>query len=287
MSLKLQSLLLGVITILLWSSLATFGNLLRHLPPFYLLGLAFVIGGLPALIKPKELFPSLRVTLVGITGYFGYHFFLFYSFRYAPAVEANLINYLWPVLLVLLTPLFFREEKLRTCHFVGAIFSVIGCVLLVFGKGGSFKSEYLAGYFLATLAAFTWPVYSLTRKRLPATSVYSIGGFCLGAGALCLLTHFLIEPRVMLEGGDAWKILLMGLGPFGLAFYTWDLALQKGNAQVVGSLAYLTPVLSTMSLVLFGGELLSFSSLWAMLLITGGASSSLLDFLPLKVLKKG
>ena len=123
-------------------------------------------------------------------------------------------------------------------------------------------------------------------KKMEKPSVHAIGGFCLGSGILCLVTHALIEPRVAIESHDAWKIILMGLGPCGLAFYTWDLAIQKGDTRVLGALSYLTPVLSTLGLVLFAGQELKTNTIIAMLLIIGGASSGLLDFLPSKSLVK-
>jgi drug/metabolite transporter (DMT)-like permease len=114
------------------------------------------------------------------------------------------------------------------------------------------------------------------------TSLYSIGGFCLGAGVFCLLTHAIIEPHVVLQMHDAWILILMGVGPFGVAFYAWDRALSLGDTRVIGALSYLTPVLSTLGLVLFAGQSLNFVSSLAMVLIIGGASSGLLDFLPSK-----
>ncbi len=280
MTQKTLSLFLGIITILLWGSLATFGSLTVHLPPFYVLGVAFMIGSLPALFRFREMFPPLPVFLWGVGGYFGYHFFLFYAFRFAPSVEANLINYLWPVILVLLAPVAFPKEKLRSYHVVGGLLSVLGCMVLVMGKGDLPKTENLVGYLLALGAAITWPVYSIGKKRFPPTSVWAIGSFCFGAGILCLLTHAWIEPRVVLQSADALKILFMGAGPFGLAFYCWDGALARGDARVLGALAYLTPVLSTLGLVIFGGQELSQEVLVAMALIVLGASAGLLDFFP-------
>ncbi len=271
--------ILGVITILLWGSLATFGNLLIHLPPFYTLGVSFLLGSLLSLRNVKEIFPSVKLLLFGTAGYFGYHFFLFYAFRFAPAVEANLINYLWPVLMVLFTPFFEREAQLRWYHFTGAFLSVVGCLFLVSGAPAeSASGEEYKGYFLAFLAALTWPLYSLGRKKFPPTSVWSIGGFCLTSGVLCLTTHALIEPRVSLNMPDAMKLLFLGLGPFGLAFYFWDEATRKGDSRVLGALAYLTPVISTLGLVIFAGKIFTFSSFLAMVLITSGASLGLLDF---------
>jgi drug/metabolite transporter (DMT)-like permease len=286
MRIQNQSLLFGLFTIILWGSLATFGTLLMHVPPFYLLGVSFIIGALPGLSRPRELFPSLKVSLWGIGGFFGYHFFLFYSFRFAPAVEANLINYLWPVFMVLFSPLFFRSQGLKWYHIAGSSLALIGCVFLVRGEGGEWRMENMKGYMLAFMAAVTWPIYSLGSKKMEKPSVFAIGGFCLGAGILCLITHALIEPRVAIEFHDGWKIVLMGLGPCGLAFYTWDMAIQKGDTRVLGALSYLTPVLSTLGLVIFAGQELKSSTLIAMLLIIGGASSGLLDFLPSKTLIK-
>lgn len=279
---KTKSLLLGILTIVCWGSLATLGNLLIHLPPFYVLGITFLIGSIPAWFRPKEMFPDWRILLWGVGGYFGYHFFLFYAFRFAPAVEANLINYLWPVIMVIVSPVFFPDQKLKIYHFIGAVLAVVGSVFLVLGKGGELRSENIIGYLLAFGAALTWPLYSIGKKKMAPTSVWAIGGFCLVSGLLCMATHYSIEPRVVLQSHDLWKLLIMGLGPFGVAFYSWDLALRFGDSKVMGALAYLTPVLSTLGLVLFAGQTMISTTIVAMVLIIGGASVGLLDFLPSK-----
>ena len=274
-----QPLVFGLITILLWGSLATFSNLLIHLPPFYTLGVSFLLGSLLSLRNIREMFPSFKILAFGTAGYFGYHFFLFYAFRFAPAVEANLINYLWPVLMVMLTPVFEKNVHLKWYHYLGAILSVIGSLLLVTGASPESSSgEEWKGYALAFLAALTWPVYSLGRKKLPETSVWSIGGFCLTSGVLCLITHALIEPAVAITTPDIIKLIFLGLGPFGLAFYFWDFATRKGDSRVMGAAAYLTPVISTLGLVVFAGKDFTWSSFLAMFFITGGAGLGLLDF---------
>lgn len=274
-----QSLILGGVTILLWGSLATMSNLLIHLPPFFTLGVSFLLGSLLSLRNPREMFPSGKLLLFGTAGYFGYHFFLFYAFRFAPAVEANLINYLWPVLMVLFSPLFVRGTILRWYHCAGGGLAFLGCVFLLSGAPAeSSTGEEMKGYILAALAAITWPLYSLGRRKLPATSVWSIGGLCLSAGVLCLITHGILEPRVSLNVDDFLKLLFLGFGPFGLAFYFWDTATRVGDPRVLGALAYLTPVISTLGLVIFAGKTLSGTSLLAMVLITGGATLGLLDF---------
>lgn len=278
---KSLSIVLGLLTIILWGSIATFGRLLIHLPPFYILGTAFFFGGLLSLRKPREIFQNLKVFIWGVAGFFGYHFFLFYSFRYAPAVEANLINYLWPIIMVFLSPVFFPGEKLRWYHFTGAALAISGCVVLMAGKTGEMSIDGSKGYILAMLAALSWPIYSLGKKKLPKTTVWAVGGFCFGASLLCFLTHFMIEPRVAFHGPDMIKLVFMGLGPFGLAFFFWDRALEIGDPRILGALAYLTPVISTLGLISFTEETLSGNALWSMILIIGGASLGLCDFLPI------
>lgn len=278
---KSLSIILGFVTILLWGSIATFGRLLVHLPPFYVLGMAFLFGGLLSLKKPREIFQNLKVFIWGVAGFFGYHFFLFYSFRFAPAVEANLINYLWPIIMVFLSPVFFPGQRLRWYHFVGGALAICGCVVLMSGKGEEMSLEDGKGYILAFLAALSWPIYSLGKKKLPKTTVWAVGGFCLGASALCFLTHGMIEPRVAFYYPDMIKLIFMGLGPFGLAFFFWDRALDLGDPRILGALAYLTPVISTLGLIFFTEEILTRNALMAMLLIIGGASFGLCDFLPI------
>jgi drug/metabolite transporter (DMT)-like permease len=282
MNQKSLSLILALITIFCWGSLATFGNLLLHLPPFYVLGVTFLLGSIPSFFRPKQMFPQWKILLLGVLGYFGYHFFLFYSFRFAPAIEANLINYLWPVIMVMGTPLAFPGQKLKSYHWFGAFLSIVGCLVLVLGKGVDLKAQNLTGYGLALLAALTWPLYSIGKKKMGETSVWAVGSFCFVSGLLCLGTHWLLEPKVVLQSKDAVLLFMMGLGPFGIAFYCWDLALLKGDSRVIGALAYLTPVLSTLGLVLFAGQVLGASTLIGMFLIFTGASAGLLDFFPSK-----
>ena len=97
--------ILGTFAILLWSMLASLGVLAKRIPPFELISISFFIAFLIGLLLWKkegrgilthfELPP--KVWLVGVIGLFGYHYFYFLAIRNAPAIEANLINYLWPL----------------------------------------------------------------------------------------------------------------------------------------------------------------------------------------------
>jgi drug/metabolite transporter (DMT)-like permease len=67
---------------------------------------------------------------------------------------------------------------------------------------------------------------------------------------LALAAHFFFEPQTQLALSD-WPLLLaLGLGPLGLSFYLWNYALKTGNPQRVGLIAFLTPLISTVLLLL-------------------------------------
>ncbi|MBI3542538.1 MAG: DMT family transporter [Deltaproteobacteria bacterium] len=264
-------LLLAFTSILLWSARAWLGTLVAHVPPFLLVGVTLLIGSLPGLARAREFTRDPRVLASGIIGLFGYHFCLFMAFRLAPPVEANLVNYLWPVLIVLFSPLFLKGYGLRWYHLAGGAVAFTGAALVATGGHLAPDLAHLPGMLLALAAAVIWAAYSVLTKRLPPFSTAAVAQFCLVAGVLSLASHAWLEPRVALAARD-WAILVaLGLGPMGVAFYTWDAALKRGDPRLIGALSYLDPLLSTLVLVVLGGKQLGLVSAVAMVLIVAGA----------------
>jgi drug/metabolite transporter (DMT)-like permease len=274
--------LLALLSIVLWSFLALLSSRLAHVPALLVTGIALCIGGLVGVVKARQWKVPLRTFLVGLGGIFGYHVLLFAAFRHAPAVEANLMNYLWPLLIVLLSPLLLPGFSLRAHHVVGALLGIVGAGLIVTGGRLRPDTAYIAGYALAAAAALTWSCYSLLTKRLPPFSSAAVGGFCLSAGVLSLALCAALGQggAVAALSGRDWLILAaLGIGPMGAAFFTWDAALKKGDPRVIGSLSYVTPLLSTFNLVVIGGGALTWVSGVAMALIVAGALVGSLDLL--------
>ena len=242
-------LLAAAAAILLWSTLATLGLALAHLPPFLLTGCALVLGALPGLPRWRQWRVPMRTLMLGIAGLFGFHFLLFLALRFAPPVEANLVNYLWPLLIVLLTPVLLPGWSLGARHVAAALLGLAGAALAIGVAPASIDARAALGFAFACGSALTWACYSLLVRRVPHFSSWAIGGFALASGSLALACHVLLEPRAAIAPGDAWKLLALGLGPMGIAFYLWDVAMKRGDPRVVGVLAYATPVLSTALLV--------------------------------------
>ncbi len=277
------SFLLAGGAILLWSSLALLGSRVSHLPPLLVTGIALCIGGCLGLVRAREWRVPLATLAVGVAGIFGYHVMLFTAFRLSPIVEANLVNYLWPLLIVLLSPAILPGFGLRPRHVAGAVMGLAGAALIV--TGGSIHPDlsFLPGYLLAAAAALTWAVYSLLTKRLPAFGSGAVGAFCLAAGILSLAVHLAQSGAgafAAIRAPDWLVLAALGVGPMGAAFFLWDAALKRGDPRVIGALSYLTPLLSTRALTLIGGRQMTPLAGAAMGLIVAGATVGSLQLRP-------
>lgn len=262
--------LLALGAIALWASLASLSVTLAHVPPFLLAGIALLIGALPSLLYWRQWRVSWPTLALGIYGLFGYHFLLFIALRHAPPVQANLVNYLWPLLIVVLAPLLLPGVKLKGMHLLAALLGFAGAALAISG-GRTLDGGFAWGYLPALASAFVWASYSLLTKRVTPFPTAAIGLFAAVSGALALACHAALEPSVALSGKDWLLLVVMGLGPLGAAFYLWDAALKRGSAAQIGLLSFLTPLLSTLLLLLLRGEAPSASIILAAALIVGAA----------------
>ena len=274
----MKSDLLALAAIALWGTLAALGVELAHVPPFLLTGLGLLAGSLLALPLSRWRLQAWKVPLptllVGIYGLFGFHWLLFLALRHAPAVEANLINYLWPLGMVVLAPLFLPGVRLHGRHVIAALLGFAGAAIAILGRGGEASSAgtgFQSGYLLALASAFVWASYSLLTRRVPAFPTAAVGSFAVVSGLLSLACHALLEPATALSAGDMALIALLGLGPLGGAFFLWDAAIKCGDPRRIGLLAFITPLLSTALLLLSTGQALRWNIALAAALVVGAA----------------
>src|SRR6185369_7735235 len=270
--------LIGFSAIAMWALLALLTDASGHVPPFLLSAITFAIGTSVGLVARLVSPPAERVRipgqvwLIGIAGLFGYHFFYFTALRNAPAVEASLIAYLWPLLIVLGSALM-PGESLRWHHVAGALLGLLGTALIVTKGGGiSFESRYAFGYAMAGVCAFIWSAYSLLSRRFPAVPTSVVTWFCAATSLLSLACHFALEETVLPATAGQWLAVAgLGLMPVGAAFYAWDHGVKRGNIQVLGAASYAAPLISTLVLMATGFAEPSLTILAACLLITAGA----------------
>jgi drug/metabolite transporter (DMT)-like permease len=267
--------LIGFCAVLMWALLALMTAASGRVPPFQLTAMAFAIGGAAGIAwiaaggRWNDLRQPWQASLLGVGGLFGYHFFYFTALRNAPAVEASLIAYLWPLLIVLLSA-FLPGERVRWFHVAGAMLGLTGTALVTRG-GLSADSQFVLGYGAALISAIIWAVYSVVSRRFAGVPTGAVAGFCLATSILSALAHVKLEDTVWPADGEWAAVVGLGLLPVGAAFYVWDYGVKKGDIQVLGASAYAAPILSTAILILSGYAEPSLAIGAAALLITGGA----------------
>jgi len=264
-------LLLTTIAIFLWGSFAVLVDKLAHFPPFLLLALSLLIGGSLSIVRWRQWQLQPMLIFVGVVGIFGYHFLLFMALRMTEPVAANLLNYLWPLLILLFTPIFFPDFNLLKRHIVGILISFIGAALIIIDSSMTPSIESLLGGGLAVLSAFIWAIYTLISKKMARYSSATVGLFCLISGALALIVHVFIEVTPLFSSTDIGLIFILGKGPMGISFYCWDKAIKEGDPRIIATLSYFTPLLSTALLVFVNDLSLTSTLIYAMLLIVSGA----------------
>ena len=245
----------GVGAIGLWAFLAPLNRAAAGLPPLQLTAMAFAvsaacgIGWLAAAGRLGELRQPGAAWLHGVGGLFGYHALYFAALASAPAAEANLLNYVWPLLIVLLSAALLRL-RLTLRHAVGTALALAGCALLL-GGGASFRADAALGYALALCAGFVWAFYSVSARWLAAVPPGAVAGFCAAAG-LAAAAHLLLETTAAPDPAAWLAVLALGLGPLGAAFALWDVGMKRGDVRLLGTLAFATPVASTLLLAAAG-----------------------------------
>jgi drug/metabolite transporter (DMT)-like permease len=277
----------GLLAILTWATLALLTAWSGEVPPFQLVSMAFAVAtGIGLLFWWRQgraegrsvasyalgrLKVSVRVWTLGVGGLFGYHFFYFFALRHAPAVQASLIAYLWPLLIVVLSAAL-PGERLRWWHLSGALAGLCGAVLLTVGDKLSVDARFAVGYGAAAACAVIWSGYSILSRTVPDVPSDTVTGFCGVTAALSLLAHLAFEQTVWPRDAGEWlAVAALGLGPVGGAFFLWDRGVKRGDIQVLGAAAYLAPLVSTVLLVGFGVAEPSWRVAAACVLITGGA----------------
>ncbi len=274
----LTATLIGAGAVLLWSSLAVLTTAAGPVPPFQMTAMAFALGFSLALVKwlgggedaRAHFVWPWRVWALGIAGLFGYHVLYFTALSLAPPVEANLINYLWPLLIVVFSGLL-PGERLRWWHVGGALAGLVGCVLLIGGGAGGVRLEFAGGYLAALGAALAWSSYSVLSRRFGEVPTDAVGGFCAATAILAVVVHLLVERTYVPQGGEWLAVLGLGIGPVGAAFYLWDVGVKQGDIRALGACSYMTPLLSTFLLIIFGRASPTWQVLAACVLIVGGA----------------
>ena len=266
--------LAGCGAIALWAFLGLLSRAAASIPPLQLTAMSFAVAAVlgVAVLAARGRLGDLRqpplAWLHGVGGLFGFHALYFTALAWAPAAEANLINYTWPLLIVLLSaPLL--GLRLTGKHIAGAALGAAGCALLL-GGNASLTASALPGYAAAVCSAFTWATYSVLSRRFASVPTGAVAGFCAASAVLAAISHFAFEATITPDPLAWAAVLVLGAGPVGGAFFLWDAGMKRGDPRLLGTLAYATPVASTLLLCAGGYAVFSLTTLASAVLVAGG-----------------
>ena len=270
---------IGFTAVLMWALLALFTIGSAPVPPLQLNAMCFGIGGGIGLIWTARgaglsvlRGVSWKVYAFGTFGLFGAHFLYFTAFRMAPLAETGLIAYLWPLIIVLMSGLL-PGEQLRPMHLIGAVLAFAGAALIVLKGGATLNAAALPGFAVAFAFALTWASYSVLSRRLGTVPTESVTVFCLAAALLSAIAHLAVEQTVWPDDAQGWlSVTALGIGPVGVAFFTWDIGMKRGDIQLLGVASYAAPLLSTLALIMAGIAQSSVALAFAAVLIAAGAA---------------
>jgi drug/metabolite transporter (DMT)-like permease len=284
---KSSATLIGFSAVLMWAFLALLTTAAGLIPPFQLSAMTFAIGGCVGLVRLLSsptgfngFKQPIQVWLIGAGGLCLYHCAYFFAIQSAPPVEASLIAYLWPLLIVLFAGML-PGETLRAHHFAGVVTGLVGAVLII-TKGFTIglASGLKTGHIVALACAFIWSGYSVLSRRHAQVPTEIVAGYCFVTAIVSLGLHAGLETTVWPQLPTQWTaIVLLGLFPVGAAFYAWDFGMKRGDIMVLGAASYASPLLSTLILLAAGYAEFHWSIIGACVLISVGAVIAAKDML--------
>ena len=271
--------LAGCAAIVLWASLALLATATGDIPPFQTLATGFgfaATGGLAWLLRPggpgvAALAQPPAAAALTIVAFFGYHGLYFIALKRAPVVEASLVNYLWPLLIVVFAAAA-GGTRVRPAQWAGTALGFAAAVLVVTrGAKPQLEPAHAAGYLAALGAALVWALYSVLNRRYAAVPSSAVVVACAATCVLGALAHAALETWVRPTAGQWLALGALGLGPTGIAFWLWDLGTKRGDLATLGTLSYAAPLLSTGLLLASGRAQPHWTQAAAVALLLAGA----------------
>jgi drug/metabolite transporter (DMT)-like permease len=213
----------------------------------------------------------ISMTIAGAAAIYGNDYFYFEAFKYAPASHVDLINYLWPILIIIFSGLF-TKEKINIYAKLGCFISFFGVyVLIAYDANLPFRQHFLHGYLYAMLDAVIWAGYVVLCRKNKELHSEMIGAYCFIGMVLSMISHIKFETYIAPSFIQWISLISVGIFAQGLAYVLWEMGIKKGDLLLLSTSSYFTPIGSVTLLIFFSKAQYSHTLLVATLLVSLGA----------------
>ncbi len=195
-----------------------------------------------------------KTAYLGFLGCFLYYICIYYGYKVANPIEVIIIQYLWPILISILS-LFLLKEKLTLNKIIALILGFLA-VVIVIAKGDILNIHFdsLSGLVIVFLGAVSFALFSVLSKKEQIEPYLGVILFFAWASLFSLIWVIIVGKLELPNGKDMIFIMINGIIINGISYIWWIKALSLWQASKISILVFLTPVLATMWLMIFLNE---------------------------------
>ena len=272
----------ALLTVSIWSTMAAVAKMiLFDIPNLETLSIssifAFVFlliinikNGLIRELKQYSVKDYVIMAGLGFLGLFMYSALYYYGLTQLSSQEACIINYLWPIMLVIFSCIILKE-KFTAIKGIAMLCSFVGIVILSTGNTSVANENSMSGIISCIIAAACYGLFSVLNKKADYNQNIAMMVIWFVVAVCSAILGPITEDWKPIEGTQWLGMLWLGVVIDAVAYLLWALAL-KGvkNTAKIANLAYLTPFLSLVVSAVALNEQVSFRAIVALIFIVGG-----------------
>jgi drug/metabolite transporter (DMT)-like permease len=266
---KTKSILYTLICVALWALIPVVSklgqaNLDNHQFLFWSSAVSFIAFIIATItVKQSKTFLTYKLhdwfnaVFLGFLGTYLYYILLYFGYANAQGLEVLVLQYSWPIFIVLLS-VFILKEKLTFNRALAVLIGFLGVILIL--TKGNFAQIRLDNYFvdiLVLIAALAFGLFSVLSKKVHLEPYTMITIYFLTATAASFISMLWLSNFSLPTKDALIPILINGLLVNGFSYIFWIKALKLAEASFVAPFVFLTPVLAAIYLIVFFREPLS------------------------------
>ncbi len=207
-----------------------------------------------SLIRSYSFKDILTVVSLGFLGTYLYYLFLYLGYKDAVGLEVLVVQYLWPILIVVFS-IFILKEKL-TIQKTISIFLGFLAVIMTLTKG-NFTDIHISNLpviVLVLLGSASFALFSVLSKKITLEPMGAVTMYFLVATISSFISMFYFSEFSLPNQSEIIFILLNGVFLNGISYLFWINALKLVEASYLAPYIFITPILSAFYLILFFDE---------------------------------